>query len=712
MSTRHILYKLKSALAGGKVADAIDIEATGDTTVQAELDTLKTSMAHPVNIGQSFRFNDADLTYEGLVFAVQDSTFEIAFSDGTLDIPGVPGGPFHAVGAYLVSQYTEGLVFSKVTSSSSVSGSAGDIDAEIVETVSFTDGGSFTVPNTQPGVRLGVMVTEVDNNGDSIPDLTKVIYVSNAGDNSNDGRSIAKPKQTIASALTAARAINGWVYCPDGSEFSIGSVILENGDKIYAPKAKLNGNISGPMSGRVDVKFYSHTGLLGIGTGDHFDFDYGNSGVTIQGVSHDDSFFRCGHFNGSTSYDSLAIGALHLEIGFSNIDFESGKPSGLDLTGYVSDTFFGASGGGNGIQYTDGAGENNELVAKTGTDGQAKGTGIVLNALGRIPFEKIGEADLVLTGSGGTLTLNSSNIDTYKNRTIFIDHTNTFTINLGTIDTYYTANKDPFFLRFANRSDKLVTVQGTTSATIGGRTRQRISENGSLTIELPPQGQTNWPVLAAGNPLRSFDIVQVTSSTSYDDDAKLEQICDHLLEVSGTNIALSFASSSLDCAFYVHNQGTSNVTLEGIGSASASGYVTLTPGDLAWVWNISSNNIYRAIKLGNTNETIPDILPNDTPIVDTLIGHTGGNPGSTTSHQLAIKPNWTGSRNLRIRVGSVNISLGAITAVAGLIDRIDYQITSANWNTLYTGSPTHLQWWLQWDNNGTWETIYSARIPV
>lgn len=660
--------KLKPSRVGQRLADASDIEATGDTTMQAEIDALKstTATAEPVGVGQSFRFVDGDTEYEGLVFNVDPNTFEIDFADSTLDIPAVSAGPFHVVGAHLVSQYTEGLVFSRVRSTTSTGG-VGDIEAVVIETISFTDGESFVIPNTQSNVRLGLMKANID------PD-TEVVYEtarSNTGEQLGSAfrhPAYTNTRQVVFTLDDSSQATSAANIYLVPNKYAIGPTAGNSSDAAVITGAIVNS--SNPL--QVIVSLASEISLLDGGS---------NSQVS--------------------RYDVEAKVVRHITV-------ESA--SGAELSDGT--LYLGAPPSSGDLSYTGDVPDNNELLVGTGTDTGVKGSNITLNSLGRIPFENIGEADVTLSGTGGSLLIDINNIDTYKNRTIFIDHSNTFTINLDSILDFNDAGSGPFFLRFVQLTDKTLGIQGPISNTIGGMSRQLIPQNGSLTIELPASGQTDWPVLAAGNPLRRFDILQITQSVSYDDDAKLEMICDHLLEVNGNDIALSFTSSTLDCAFWVHNQGVSNVTLQGVGGATLSGYTTLQPGELVWVWNISASSIYRSVKLGDSDETIPTILPENTPIMDTLLAHTGGNPGTSTSQMVALKPNWSGARTLRVTINGISILIGSLTPISGRIERVGYTISSVDWNTIYTDSPTHISWQIEWNNNGTWESIYSVAIPV
>lgn len=153
--------------------------------------------------------------------------------------------------------------------------------------------------------------------------------------------------------------------------------------------------------------------------------------------------------------------------------------------------------------------------------------------------------------------------------------------------------------------------------------------------------------------------------------------------------------------------------MAGTSGASIDHYSTILPGDLVWVWNISSSNTYRAIKIGNSNETIPILLPSDYPIMDSLMSKSSGNPGADTNEFIVGVFNWTGARNMRIDIDGVLVTIGSITPSGNnKMQKISYTILQANWNTIYLGAPTSISAQVQVEINSVWTPIYNLDVPV
>lgn len=341
--------KLKPSRVGQRLADASDIEATGNTTMQAEIDSLKstTATAEPVGVGQSFRFVDGDTEYEGLVFNVDPNTFEIDFADSTLDIPAVSAGPFHVVGAHLVSQYTEGLVFSRVRSTTSTGG-VGDIEAVVIETISFTDGESFVIPNTQSNVRLGLMKADID------PD-TEVVYEtarSNTGEQLGSAfrhPAYTNTRQVVFTLDDSSQATSAANIYLVPNKYAIGPTAGNSSDAAVITSTIVNS--SNPL--QVIVSLASEISLL-------------NGGSSSQVSRYDVESEIVRHITvESASGAELSNGTLYLGTPPSSggLNYPAGNPGG-----------------------------NNELLVGTSNANEIQGTGIVTlleNGIRKLPVSAI-----------------------------------------------------------------------------------------------------------------------------------------------------------------------------------------------------------------------------------------------------------------------------------------------------------------------------------
>ncbi len=281
---------------------------------------------HTVETGRCFRFSESDANYDGTVFQVRNNVQSIAFSNETIDIPAITGEAFHVVGEYIALQYNDGIAFARVISTTSTGG-IGDIEATLVQTISFTDGKEFTLPNVEDDVHIGIM--------SSVQDLDTSVAFETARSSTSQtlGSGFTHPQYvdssevvfTLSTPSEATFAVNS-VLTPN--KYAIGPSSGDHNDAVVITSSKLN------PSNDLQV-IVGLAGTITVSAGANID-RYDVSSETVRHVIVE---------NGANA--EINNGTLRL-----------------------------LPGGGSGLEYEGDAADNNELLSGSADASQVKGSGI------------------------------------------------------------------------------------------------------------------------------------------------------------------------------------------------------------------------------------------------------------------------------------------------------------------------------------------------
>lgn len=332
-----------------------------------------------------------------------------------------------------------------------------------------------------------------------------------------------------------------------------------------------------------------------------------------------------------------------------------------------------------GFAYSDGAGTNNEIVAKTGNNGEAKGSGIILNSDGRIPFNQVGNPDVsVLTGIA--LTINTSNIDNYRDRTVFINRDASFNLIMAEVQDFITDNTGRFFIRVENVGSATVLITVSNSGTIGGSSQIQLMPNESVTFQLPPTGtENNYPVIAEfSTSLMSRVMVDfITQNNNY---AISQNQNGHIIRHDDTTAYTYTLNSGLldGTHVYIDNRSSQSITLSRSGSETVEGNTSYVIDDQILVYVIKSGTDWKVLPLEQYRNSLE---PRIEVHYMTLFPGRASNPGANTSEIMNFVAEWEGSQQVRVDIGGNIIDLGSFTR-GQYSER--FTVTSTQWNTLFT----------------------------
>ena len=331
------------------------------------------------------------------------------------------------------------------------------------------------------------------------------------------------------------------------------------------------------------------------------------------------------------------------------------------------------------FSYTDGAGTNNELVAKTGTNGEAKGSGIILNSDGRIPFNQVGNPDVsVLTGTA--LTINTSNIDNYKDRTVFINRTVNFNLIMAEVQDFIDDNTGRFFIRVENVGSASVFITVSNSGTVGGSSQVMLTPNESVTFQLPPTGtENNYPVIAEfSTSLMSrvmFDFI--TQNANYT--ISQNQNGAVIRHDDSTAYTYTLTEGLTDGThFYIDNRSSQAITLTRSGTETVEGGTSYVIDDQLLILVVKSGTDWKLLPLEQYRNSLE---PRIEVHYMTLFPGRATNPAANTSEIINFLAEWEGSQQVRVDIGGNIIDLGSFTR-GQYSER--FTITSTQWNTLFT----------------------------
>jgi hypothetical protein len=223
---------------------------------------------------------------------------------------------------------------------------------------------------------------QIDENtsglGDKIPDQINAVYVSKAGNDSDDGLTQAKPKLTIASAKTASDAMSAPVaiIVLDAGVYTE-NVVLPSNIHLFAPMASLAGSITmgGVSSVVLDKHYASVSGQTMVDRTDN------GAGLATYCVNEmDGRGIAAGFDNGSCIYPagtgSLFVQARRIIVtsttGWAITDETTGCNINFDI-GEIALVGVGS----NGIRSD---GDSSSIIGRVGTISGASGIAIYANS--------------------------------------------------------------------------------------------------------------------------------------------------------------------------------------------------------------------------------------------------------------------------------------------------------------------------------------------
>lgn len=260
--------------------NGIDAQQAGDAWVYADhIETTGGSIYAAVTVntaGTHLHLEVGRLEIAGAVgIWSRNSAVEITGSIGEIKITGAGWGIFSDGGShdlhigrlYETATATEGIDFSTGTPT----GNLFIADFDVASTYQV-DSGTLnlfvgTLTGTPGSVTATVNVTEAGN--PTNVDQTNTVYVSKAGDDSNDGLSDGEPKLTIGSAITAASGLTPGaanritIVVQDGGIYAE-SPTLPNYVSLEAPGAQIEGSVDPGVESTIRVHRIEQTGTGGV----------------------------------------------------------------------------------------------------------------------------------------------------------------------------------------------------------------------------------------------------------------------------------------------------------------------------------------------------------------------------------------------------------------------------------------------------------------
>lgn len=170
---------------------------------------------------------------------------------------------------------------------------------------------------------------------------TNVVYVSQQGDDSNEGRCPVEPKRTLDAALqlayTLPDASRRFVVCVDASVFSEDVVLTESID-LYCPLASLIGDLTASASDINYVEFFFVQGTVNLNAFDHFKFNEVVSVVRIGDLTSAGASLYVTNFVTGQVDLTNAKGKAYIHIDHNLAPVTLDPPDGFAMAGNLNGT--------------------------------------------------------------------------------------------------------------------------------------------------------------------------------------------------------------------------------------------------------------------------------------------------------------------------------------------------------------------------------------